>query len=876
MPLTVPDIFAPSVPVQPMPFVAATAPLVVPMHNAAPGLLQQTGQTLSQAGEVATEQGNTIGDAVQQTVDGAQAKAAETQFLKSSQAILYDPQGGYFNTRGMDAQTQSAATSKALDKALSTARETLTTPMQQRMFDLAMNDHIMSINQQMWNHQHQQVTQFSIQQYQDHADSMMMQARDAYLGGRMQDYQKNSDAAVGDILKVAELNGAAPETDLARGMLRAKRGELVQGITMGLIQNHQYDEARQYLKSQQDQIDMRTADMLGNVVKSEYDRNLTETKGDAFLAAAQSGGVAQSGDRFMAVPNPKGLVEKGNLPIWNRPIVKNADGTVSSEYSTSFQDDQGHEVLVPTVVNGKFLTPDGTKPPEGSAAEAAMFRAAWDHYLKTGENLGKFDNAQDADAYAQQLHSRDMSAPSKVPYTYGPLATGSTINPMRVTDVPGSPRPGGRTHDGYDIAMPLGTPVTAPLDGKVVKVWNDTQFGGGLSMRVQLADGNTLGIAHLSAANVNEGDSVNKGQPIALSGKSGNATGSVLHVALQNPEGQYVDYFGASKAQPDRAGIADPDVLDRAIAMAQNDSSLDPFQQRQVIRYMKSEHTNERVIQDQQYQDAKQQAVDWLAQNNNDYAAMPAPLKTALRPSDQQALQDVQDEQTLAKSDLNTQIKFWSLPPEQRTPAWVKENYQNLKPGTFMSLLTKSTELQQNADNLSEAKVQDTMWRNALQENNFGNLAFPKTDDDKQKALQLRASVEDLATSMQTALGRKLRPEEWQNVLNSQLKNSVFVERARAIPWSFLGKMLVNSNVPGTYLPPTEDDLHYGQQMPLSQVSPADLGKTYVMSGGRKVYLADIPAGQKVQYELNRFRRGLPITEQGIADDWVHFGMPKQ
>jgi hypothetical protein len=108
----------------------------------------------------------------------------------------------------------------------------------------------------------------------------------------------------------------------------------------------------------------------------------------------------------MVEPNPKGLVEPGNLPIWNRPTVQNADGSHSSEYSTSFQDDKGREVLVPTIVNGKFLTPDGKKPPEGSAAERTMFHAAWQHYLRTGENLGKFSNAADADVYAGKLHNR--------------------------------------------------------------------------------------------------------------------------------------------------------------------------------------------------------------------------------------------------------------------------------------------------------------------------------------------------------------------------------------------------------------------------------------------------------------------------------------
>lgn len=140
---------------------------------------------------------------------------------------------------------------------------------------------------------------------------------------------------------------------------------------------------------------------------------------------------------LMASPNPKGLIQAGNLPILNRPTVQNADGTHSSEYSTSFQDENGREVLVPTIVNGKFLTPDGTKPPEGSPAEKTMFQNAWQHYQQTKENLGQFDNPDDADVYAGQLHNRG-SAPN---YPFSPQSSQlqgqvSGQSPSPMTDLP--------------------------------------------------------------------------------------------------------------------------------------------------------------------------------------------------------------------------------------------------------------------------------------------------------------------------------------------------------------------------------------------------------------------------------------------------------
>jgi hypothetical protein len=115
--------------------------------------------------------------------------------------------------------------------------------------------------------------------------------------------------------------------------------------------------------------------------------------------------TATDQSQTMAVKNPKGMAEAGNLPIWNRPSVKNSDGSHSTEYSTSFNVD-GKETLVPTVVNGKFLTPDGKKPAEGSDAEKTMFQAALQHYKDTGQHLGKFDTPANADAYASQLHNR--------------------------------------------------------------------------------------------------------------------------------------------------------------------------------------------------------------------------------------------------------------------------------------------------------------------------------------------------------------------------------------------------------------------------------------------------------------------------------------
>jgi len=101
-----------------------------------------------------------------------------------------------------------------------------------------------------------------------------------------------------------------------------------------------------------------------------------------------------------------GMIEPGNIDLTNRPVIHNEDGSISSEYSTSFGDSKGHEILVPTVVNGKFLTPNGKKPKVGSPEEKAMFRRAQEHYEQTGEHMGIFDSPKHADAVAEEIHNR--------------------------------------------------------------------------------------------------------------------------------------------------------------------------------------------------------------------------------------------------------------------------------------------------------------------------------------------------------------------------------------------------------------------------------------------------------------------------------------
>lgn len=105
---------------------------------------------------------------------------------------------------------------------------------------------------------------------------------------------------------------------------------------------------------------------------------------------ARSGSVSQDQQNrldYYTLPQHTGMVERGNLDPWHRPILKNSDGTYSTTLSFSIGTDKG-ETIIPQVINGVKLT----------KAEAIA------EYKKTGKNFGSFRDIASANDYAQRLH----------------------------------------------------------------------------------------------------------------------------------------------------------------------------------------------------------------------------------------------------------------------------------------------------------------------------------------------------------------------------------------------------------------------------------------------------------------------------------------
>lgn len=93
----------------------------------------------------------------------------------------------------------------------------------------------------------------------------------------------------------------------------------------------------------------------------------------------------------------------------------------------------------------------------------------------------------------------------------------------------------GRLHKGIDIAAPIGTPIRAAASGTVTFAgWNEGGYGN--LVEVQHGNGSLTRYAHNSEILARRGQTVERGDVIALMGSTGRSTGSHCHFEIHLPK----------------------------------------------------------------------------------------------------------------------------------------------------------------------------------------------------------------------------------------------------------------------------------------------------------------------------------------------------
>jgi len=94
----------------------------------------------------------------------------------------------------------------------------------------------------------------------------------------------------------------------------------------------------------------------------------------------------------------------------------------------------------------------------------------------------------------------------------------------------------GLRNDGINISANKGDPVFASKDGKVVYAGNEIQAFGNLIL-IKHYDNKTTAYAHLDKIKVKKGQTVKKGEVIAVLGNSGKVSKPQLHFELRDSNG---------------------------------------------------------------------------------------------------------------------------------------------------------------------------------------------------------------------------------------------------------------------------------------------------------------------------------------------------
>ena len=189
----------------------------------------------------------------------------------------------------------------------------------------------------------------------------------------------------------------------------------------------------------------------------------------------------------------------------------------------SFLSRFGIESLVPGSVRSKAEATDGRGGPLKAVPIGPSHPA--DLRSELAFTAQQIQQLEETLITKQAQWQRDLDRVSKLP-TALPLAQDFSITSgFGVRADPMTHQPS--MHEGIDFVAPVGTPVLATADGKVLR----SGFSGAYGEMVDVlhADGFVSRYAHLSRRHVNEGDKVERGQLLGLLGNTGRSTGPHLH-----------------------------------------------------------------------------------------------------------------------------------------------------------------------------------------------------------------------------------------------------------------------------------------------------------------------------------------------------------
>jgi len=388
---TVPSSFVPQANFQDGGEVPLQAPGVEPVRNLAADQQVQLGEAMTRAGNVAWN----VGSNIQDKIDEAGAKAADVQFLQSTQQLL-NGQNGYMNMQGVDAESNFQAVNDSMIQSASGIADGLKNDTQKQMFKQAASRNLLAFQGQVLNHRNKQVQVLAITSAEARTNE--------YVGLAVNDYNKrnqtadvvvngvttkipvgsfnaNVGVAMAEVKEIGRLQGFAENSAQMKELERKVWSQVTTGVTNRLMIDGKYQSAMNYVKEQNKagHLDTKTADSLMSSIDANIDR-IAPTQIASNIWSTGIGDSQTTGGYQLPIDGAKMTIPPAGAEYGididappGTPVLAPFDGTITSIATTN-----GVTDIVMTMDDGVMVKMSGL-------ADADMIEAG--QRLVTGEQL---------------------------------------------------------------------------------------------------------------------------------------------------------------------------------------------------------------------------------------------------------------------------------------------------------------------------------------------------------------------------------------------------------------------------------------------------------------------------------------------------------